>query len=70
MRRLIEQSHLDLCCLQKLLLSPVAVKELKQSVFKVGVIFIKELNTIWKAIFETQNKANNTENTKKAYSVW
>ena len=29
MRRLIEPSHLDLCCLQSLLLSPVAVKERK-----------------------------------------
>ena len=28
MRHLIEPSHLDLCCLQKLLLSPMAVKEL------------------------------------------
>ena len=28
MRRLIESSHLELCCLQSLLLSPVAVKEL------------------------------------------
>ena len=37
MRRLIEPSHLDLCCLQKLLLSPVAVKELK---FKLPVIVI------------------------------
>ena len=31
MRRLIEQSHLDLCCLQKLFLSHVAVKELTLS---------------------------------------
>ena len=28
MRRLIKPSHLDLCCLQSLLLSPVTVKEL------------------------------------------
>ena len=33
MRQFIEPSHLDLCCLQNLLLSPVAVKELRVDPF-------------------------------------
>ena len=31
MRRLIEPSHLDLCCLQKPIIMPVAVKKLKDT---------------------------------------
>ena len=39
-----EPSHLDLCCLQKLLLSPVALKELKSSPLGGMQLPLKQIN--------------------------
>ena len=33
------ESHLDPCCLQNLLLSPVAVKELKRKIRAIGIVW-------------------------------
>ena len=47
MRRLIEPSHLDLCCLQKPIIISVAVKQLKQAakdIFSVFTLIFGHLN--------------------------
>ena len=60
MRRLIEPSHLDLCFCKRLLLSPVAVKELKQvtltlmylTPFSDGTTLRKNFNNMTVVIFK------------------
>ena len=49
MSRLNESSHLDLCCVQKLLLSPVTVKELREA---IGVILVCEMPnySVWESM--------------------
>ena len=60
MRRLIEPSHLDLCCrLQKPIISPVAVKELKCFVFSKYQLLEKQItDSSKKSLFAKDGRAH------------